>query len=103
MSDGFAPGGSAPRRQSWAGGRGCSAPAAGWLLAAQPGRQVVCMLAPSAGTCAALAYDSVTPASQVGLPMLNAPPAYVDPYGVAISRGDAGSELEHRLVYALTG
>lgn len=63
----------------------------------------MCMLAPSAGTCAALAYDSVTPASQVGLPMLNAPPAYVDPYGVAISRGDAGSELEHRLVYALTG
>ncbi len=54
-----------------------------------------------AGTCAALAYDSVTPASVVGLPLLNAPPAYVDPYGIAVGTADAGSELEQKLVYAL--
>jgi hypothetical protein len=43
------------------------------------------------------------PSLQVGLPMLNAPEAYVSPYGVAINKQAAGSELEQRLVYALTG
>ena len=35
--------------------------------------------------------------------MVNAPEAYVSPYGIAISKQAAGSELEQRLVYALTG
>lgn len=55
-----------------------------------------------AGRCAALAYDSVAPSSHVGLPQLNAPPAYAAPYGVGISQADAGSELERRLVWGLT-
>ena len=43
------------------------------------------------------------PPLQVGLPRLNAPEAYVSPYGIAINKQAAGSELEQRLVYALTG
>ncbi|KAI3437706.1 hypothetical protein D9Q98_000154 [Chlorella vulgaris] len=55
------------------------------------------------GGCAAFMYDSVTPVSEVALQVLNAPPAYESPYGVGISLEDKGSELEQRLVYAMTG
>ncbi|KAL4856200.1 putative AAA domain-containing protein [Chlorella vulgaris] len=55
------------------------------------------------GGCAALMYDSITPVSEVGLQVLNATPAYESPYGVGISLEDKGSELEQRLVYAMTG
>ncbi|KAL4433401.1 hypothetical protein ABPG77_010254 [Micractinium sp. CCAP 211/92] len=55
------------------------------------------------GSCAALAYDSVTPASVVGLPMLNAPQVYVAPYGIALQKQAAGTELEARLSWAMTG
>lgn len=40
---------------------------------------------------------------QVQLPQLNAPAAYVSPYGVAMQQAAAGSELEHRLVAGLVG
>ncbi|KAL4451634.1 hypothetical protein ABPG75_007296 [Micractinium tetrahymenae] len=55
------------------------------------------------GKCAALAYDSATPASVVGLPLLNAPQVYVAPYGIALQQQAANSELEARLSWAMTG
>lgn len=48
-----------------------------------------------------MAYDSVTPTAVVGLPMLAARPAFVSPYGIAINKQAAGTDLEHKLVWAL--
>ena len=86
-----------------AAGCSCSSVATGPRLHPRAHAALIPQPTRCAGDCAALAYDSVTPTSVIGLPMLAAPPAYMSPYCVAINKQAAGGDLEQRLAWALTG